>query len=236
MPNDVAMNCPHRKIEPTLDRWTEAHWNLHQIERNYHHPEPFRYSFNGFVRVIKEVSQILKMDLQNEADYQVVIKPLIDAMRQDTLLKKLATQRDFVVHRGMLELKSIGYAGTTRGKNLKMGLGFDVAPTESSDEGFLRFARGLKGHWELQQMLGLGDEDLRPCIQREWRLEEFGDTDLLELAVEAWRKTGATISDLVVHFGGEPLDLSLSCSHSPEQTRLKIYSYADFEAAMNAEP
>lgn len=229
------MSCPHSKIEPSLDRWTEAHWNLHQIERSYHHPEPFRYSFNAFVRVIKEVPQILKMDLQNDPDYRGVIKPRIDSMRQDPLLQKLATRRDLIVHRGMLEIRSTGYAGTTRGKNLKMGLGFDVAPTETSDEGFVRFARALKGHTELQQMLGIGDEDLLPCIQREWLLEEFGDTDLLKLAVEAWRKTGATISDLIVHFRGEPLDLSLSCSHSPEQTRLKIYSHADFESAMNAE-
>ena len=230
------MSCPHSRIETSLDRLAEAHWNLHQIERNYHFPEPFRYSFNASVRVIKEVSQILKMVLQNEPDYRSVIKPMINAMRQDTLLKELATRRNFIVHQGMLEMKSTGYAGTTRGKNLKMGLGFDVAPTETSDDGFLRFARSLKGNKELQQKLDLGDEDLYPCIQREWLLEEFGDTDLLELAIKAWRKTGATISDLVVHFGGEPLDLSLLCLHSPERTRLKIYSHADFEAAMNAEP
>ncbi len=227
------MNCPHHKIETSLDRWAEAHWNLHQIERNYHYPEPFRYSFNAFVRVIKEVSQILKMDLQNESDYGSIIKPMIDDMREDVLLKQLALRRDFIVHRGMLAMKSKGYAGTTRGRNLKMGLGFDVWPTETSDEGFVRFALSLKDHVELQQMLGLGDEDLYPCIQREWLLEDFGDTDLLELAIDAWRQTGTTISQLVVHLGGEPLDLSLSCSHSPEQTRMKIYSFAEFEAAMH---
>ena len=229
------MSCPHSKIETSLDRWTEAHWNLHQIERNYHLPEPFRYSFNAFVRVIREVSRILKMDLQNESDYKIFIKPLIDEMRSERLLRTLATQRDFIVHRGILEMKSRGYAGTTRGWNLKMGLPFEVGPSETSDEGFVRFARWIQGRDELQKILGLGDDDLYPCIHREWLLEEFGETDLLDLAIDAWRKTGTTISQLVVHFGGEPLDLSLSCSHSAKETRLKMYTYAQLEAAITDE-
>src|SRR5437660_4540968 len=111
------MTCPHAKIEGSLDRWAEAHWNLHQIEQHYHFPEAFRYSFNAFVRSLKEVPQILKMDLQNEPDFASTIKPMIDHMREDPLLRKLAIHRDFVVYRGMFEMKSKGYFGTKRGRN-----------------------------------------------------------------------------------------------------------------------
>ena len=176
---------------------------------------------------------MLKMDLQNEADYRSFIKPLVDSLRQDQLLNTLGEKRNFVVHQGMLEIKSKGSAGSTRGNaKIKMGVGFNVPAWESSDDAFLRFAKSCERHKDFRGLLGLDDDDLFPCIQREWLLKEFGDRDLLELAIDAWRKTGAIISQLVVHFGEQPLDLSLSCGHAPEQTRMKIYTRKQFRDAM----
>ena len=231
------MSCPHAKIQASLDRWHEAHWQLHQIEQHYHDPEPFRYSFNAFIRVIKEVQQILKMDLQNERDYHSFIKPLVDTLRQDPLLSTLGKKRDFVVHHGMLDIRSKGTAGSTRGgPKIKMGVEFDVSPQESSDDAFRRFARTCKGHPDFCGLLGLQDDDLFPCIQRVWLLQEFDDRDLLELAIAAWRETGTVISKLVEHFGGGALDLMLACAPAPEDVRMRKYSRKQFADAMSALP
>lgn len=32
--------CAHANLELSLDRWQECHWFLHQMEANYHEPEP----------------------------------------------------------------------------------------------------------------------------------------------------------------------------------------------------
>lgn len=225
------MICPHSKIGTSLDRWSEAHWNLHQIEKHYHFPEPFRYSFNAFLRVIKEVYQILKMDLQNEPDFKSFIKPLVETLRDDALFSTFSKQRDFVVHQGMLDLRSSGTVGSTRGRGIKIGFGFNVLPTENSDDAFRRYAIACRKTPGSASFFGWEDEELFPCIERVWLLNEFGNRDLLELAIEAWRKVGEVISKLVVHFGGEPLDLTLSCGHAPEEIRLRIYSKQDYEDA-----
>lgn len=229
------MSCPHSKINTSLDRWAEAHWNLHRIEENYHKPEPFRYSLNAFLRVIQEVYEILKKDLQNEADFHSFIKPLVELLREDPLLSAMTKKRHFIVHHGMLSVKSKATAGSTRGGGrLKIGVGFDIPTWESSDAALIRFAQQCKSNKNFYGLMGLDDDDLYPCIQRVWLLPEFGDRDLLELAIEAWRKVGQIISKLVIHFGGEPLDLSLSCGHSPERVRLKVYSKQQWYSAMNA--
>lgn len=44
--------CAHSNLELSLDRWQECHWHLHQMEANYHNPEPFRYSLNSFIAAV----------------------------------------------------------------------------------------------------------------------------------------------------------------------------------------
>jgi hypothetical protein len=63
-------NCPHSYIESALDRWVESHWHIHQMEVNYHTPDLFRYCVNSFIRSIREVPQLLSMELQNHIDYK----------------------------------------------------------------------------------------------------------------------------------------------------------------------
>jgi hypothetical protein len=93
-------------IEASLDRWTEVHWNIHQIEGNYHFPDGVRYSFNALLRAAKEIPQILSMELQGHPDYSSVLRPLLEKLRIDPLFDLLSHKRDFVVHRGMLEAHS----------------------------------------------------------------------------------------------------------------------------------
>lgn len=74
--------------------------------------------------------QLLSMELQNHAHYQSKLKQIIHSINTDDLLALLHKKRDFIVHRGMLELFSKGMVGTTEGRGVKIGIPFHVHPNE----------------------------------------------------------------------------------------------------------
>lgn len=221
------MTCSHSQVTAALDRWSECHWHIHQMEANYHEPEPFRYSLNSFIRALKEVPQILKMELQNHPLYAAELKPAIDATRSNELLKKLGNQRDFIVHQGMLDLASKGQIGTTEGRGFKIGIGFNVAPFESSNEAYERYKEMCRSSPVFRGAFG-PDCDSQPFLRREWKADDLGDTELLELSLLAWRALGEAISSMVQLLGGEALDLSMPCLHSPERVKTRSFSQSEF--------
>ncbi len=85
------------------------------MEENFHSPDAFRYSANAFIRALKEIPQILKMELQNHPQYRSSIKATIDQLYSDPLFSLLSRKRDFIVHHGVLQLHSSGFVGTTEG-------------------------------------------------------------------------------------------------------------------------
>ena len=221
------MSCVHEKIALSLDRWQEVHWQIHQIEKHYHSPEGVRYSFNALIRAAKEIPQLLSMELQNRPDYQGQIKPRLDELRADPLFSLLSNKRDYVVHRGMLDVHSSGRIGTTEGHGFKIGFAFSVGPWESSEEAYARFTEVCRSDKEKRRMMG-PDCDSWPMLQRKWVLPDLPDEDFLSIAITAWRTCGTKLSEILVHLGGEALDTELRCAHDPERVRSKEYSQAEF--------
>ena len=221
------MNCVHKSIESSLDRFSEAHWQIHQIEQHYHSPEGARFSFNAFIRAIKEIPQILLMELQNRSDYSTIIKPKIETLKENSLFFLLSKKRDYVVHKGMLDVHSSGTIGTTEGRGFKIGFSFAVAAWETSDEAYSRFIKVCRSDTFLRELMG-PDCDSWPILQRKWCLPDFPDQDFLSVAVTAWETCGTVISEILVHLGGEPLDTTLLCAPDPDKVRRKEYSQADF--------
>jgi hypothetical protein len=221
------MGCPHAPIEAALDRWSECHWHIHQMEANYHTPDLFRYSLNSFLRAVKEIPQILKMELQNHPEYKSQFKVLIDSLRSNELLSLLHKKRDFIVHQGMLEILSKGSAGTTEGRGIKVLIGFNVAPHETTQEAYERFKALCKANKFIRGIAG-PDCDSWPIIRREWKVPEFADRELLELSIDAWALIGQVVSEIVVILGGGKLDLSFSCKHEPETVKTMEFSQVEF--------
>ncbi|WP_299011323.1 hypothetical protein [uncultured Shewanella sp.] len=224
---EEIMNCPHTKIEAALDRWSECHWYVHQMEENYHTPDLFRYSLNSFIRALKEIPQILKMELQNELSFKRQFKPIIDLLNNNELLSKLKKKRDFIVHQGMLEVESSGCIGTTEGRRIKMSVSMHVEPHETTQEAYDRFKDMCRNNPVLREMVG-PDCDSWPMIRREWKTSDFTGKELLQLAIDAWSLVGEVISKIVQIMGGEPLDLSFSCRHDPEKVKIVEFSQHDF--------
>jgi len=196
------------------------------MEANYHSPDLFRYSLNSFIRAVKEIPQILKMELQNHSQYSSVFKPLIIKLYSNELLSVLYKKRDFIVHQGMLNVLSTGVAGTTEGRGIKMATGFKVEPYETTEEAYEKFKALLRKNHIIRHVIG-PDCDSWPMIRREWRIPELS-SELLEVSVSAWKLCGDVISEIVVEFGGEPLELSLSCRHDPERVKTMEFSQQEF--------
>lgn len=221
------MHCIHKHIEASLDRWQEVHWQIHQIENHYHEPDGVRFSFNALIRAAKEIPQILSMELQNRDDYREHIRPILDDLKDDPLFSLLSKKRDFVVHRGMLEIHSSGSIGTTEGRGWKIAFPFRVEPWESSNDAYLRFRETCKRDKGIRNLMG-PDCDSWPMLQRKWLLPEFPDDDFLEVAVTTWRTSGAAISRILTHLGGDNLGTELLCAHDPEKVRNREYSQEEF--------
>ena len=102
------------RIESSLDRFQEAHFWIHALERYYHDAEPFRWHLNAFLRALKEVPQLITMELQNEAGFVAWFRDHRGKLASDPLLNILSKRRDFVVHRGMLLPDSRGTLGICR--------------------------------------------------------------------------------------------------------------------------
>jgi hypothetical protein len=216
------MPLPHEKIEASLDRFKESHWWIHQMEDHYHFADPFRYSFNAFIRSLKEIPQLIKMELQNEKDFKSWFKDKDEALKSDPLISFLSKKRDLVVHRGMLVPLSKAFIGITEGRGMKRGLSFDIHPLEDSDEAMSRYLEVAKGKGDFLQLL-FPDEESLPCIMRQWRIEEFKDTELWSLSIAAWQKVGEVLSVTLEWLGGSSLDLSLSCRHSRQNVYIRMY-------------
>lgn len=57
------------RISSSLDRFHEAHFWVHALESYYHRADLFRWHLNAFLRALKEVPQLIGMELQNEAGF-----------------------------------------------------------------------------------------------------------------------------------------------------------------------
>jgi hypothetical protein len=212
----------YEKLAPALDRFHEAHFWIHMLEQYYHSADPFRWHLNAFLKSTKEVPQLIKMALQNEAGFKAWYADHAQRLQDDPLLELLSKHRDFVVHRGMLQLSSRGTLGITEGRGIKLGLSIPVHPLEDSDAAMERYLRVVAKNGDTFGFLA-EDEDSLPCVQREWRLPQL-ESEIVEASAAAWLRLGNTISDVLRWLGADPPPLSLDCRHSSQQVQFKLFS------------
>src|SRR5712671_1061887 len=91
----TADEAIYEKISASLDRFQEAHFWLHMVEQYYHAADPFRWHLNAFLRALKEVPQLLQMELQAHPDFKVWFAPKRRALADDPLIGVLSRHRDF---------------------------------------------------------------------------------------------------------------------------------------------
>ena len=106
-PSSCANHKLLEQISSSLDRLEEAGWFIRLMEENYHYADRFRWSLNSFLRALKEVQQILTMELQQNKEASR-LKVRREELSSDGLLSILFKQRDIVVHKQMLKPASSG--------------------------------------------------------------------------------------------------------------------------------
>jgi hypothetical protein len=126
----------------------------------------------------------------------------------------------------MLNILSSGIAGTTEGRGIKMAVGFKVEPYETTEEAYEKFKFLLRKNPVIRGVAG-PDCDSWPMIRREWKIPELS-TELLEVAISAWKLCGEVISEIIVQLGGTALELSFSCRHDPEKVKTMEFSQQEF--------
>lgn len=211
------------KIESALDRFQEAHYWIHMLEDNYHHANQFRWYLNSFIKSLKEIPQIIQIELQNETNFRKWYRLKRDQLNNDALLKALSKHRDLIVHKGMLIPNSHAQIGITEGRGMKMGITFTVHPLEDSDYAMERYLQYAAENGDSFGLL-TPDEDSLPCVFRLWRLKGF-EEEVVDLCAKAWLKVGKLIADVLNWLGENQIpELSLDCRHTSQQMQYKIYS------------
>jgi hypothetical protein len=222
------------KLLPALDRQNEAHWHLHQMDANYHHADPFRYSLNSFLRSIKEIPQQVQMALQHEAGFKAWFANEYAELKSDSLFQQFAKHRDFLVHQGMLVPTSYVHIGTTRdGETFKVGIPFPIDVLEDSDDAMTRFVAACgKSDLLYGLAVGHGDDSQVPCVRRVWRLASFPDEEVRTVAVRAWKRVGSLLNATLTWLGHARTSYeSFPClpSHEAPATMFRVYESRLFD-------
>ena len=187
--------CPNRvifeKLESSFDRLREAEWTIDLMKMHYHSADSFRWSLNCFLRSLKEVAQIILMEIQDNPDARSLFKTIKTNLNDDELISFLFKQRDIIVHKQMLKPNSSAFVGFTKGRGLKLGFKFPLNPLEDSEIGIKKYIHFLikskeKDFFGFLYMDPDDDCGEYSCVQREWKLEEFPDTEIIDLATHAW--------------------------------------------------
>lgn len=117
--------------------------------------------------------------------------------------------------------------GITEGNGFKLGIKYDVYPYETSTEAYHRFLRICKEK-ESPKILAVPDCDSWPMIEREWKLPNWPEIDVLSASVEAWAFSGNIINNILEAIGGEVIDFSLNCMQDLNSVKRLEFSKDEF--------
>lgn len=164
------------RIPASLDRFQEAHFWIHGLESYYHHASHFRWHLNAFLKALKEVPQLLQMELQSEQGFTTWFREHRNRLYKDPLIAFLSKQRDIIVHQRMLIPDSRCAVGITELRGMKFGMGLNIDPRNDSDHAMHRYLLVAAERGDFLGIL-IPDEDSIPCMhtptditQEDWQI------------------------------------------------------------------
>ncbi|MPY21411.1 hypothetical protein [Shewanella sp. YLB-07] len=192
------MKCPNsaavKALGSSMDRLNEAQWYVELMQDNYHTANKFRWALTGFLRSIKEIPQIISMEVQQHAELKDWYKEVRKDIQNDPIVKYLSKQRDVVVHKKTLETASSATVGFVRGKQLKLGISVPINPRYDSVEGILMYIDAAARDTDFLGILYTEDDGSgeRSAVIREWKLPGYEDVEVTTLCKHAWELMGKT--------------------------------------------
>ena len=221
--------CPNtevfRKLASTFDRLEESAWFIQLMQDNYHSSNKFRWSLSAFLKSLKEVTQLLIMETQTEKQISGEITAKRKDLFNDPIIEYLNKQRDITVHKSMLMPNSSGSIGFTRGRGMKLGIGFPIDPLQDSVEAVKRYIAIVAKEEDFLGILyteedGSGEYT---CVERHWYLSEFPDTEITALSITAWYKVAQVVVEVGNLLGAELVIPSLELK-DPNKLNFEIYN------------
>jgi hypothetical protein len=201
--------CPNKevfvKLPSSFDRMDEAAWFIRLMEENYHNADKFRWSLNSFLRTLKEIMQVVTVEVQHDKKLIELTAKKKAELSSDPLLSYLFKQRDIVVHQSMLKPLSKGYIGFTRGRGLKLGVGLPIDPLVDSVQAILKYISHAAKSSDFMGILyteedGSGEYT---CVKREWKMSQFPNIEITQLAANAWEKVAQAFFDIAAAKGAQ---------------------------------
>jgi len=191
--------CP---IPLTHDRLSEVHYWWHEMARNYHEPDQFRYSLGAFVQAARSVTFMLQKEQDVFADFSWY-ESWVETAKKDSAMSWLQSARTTVVHRealipgSTLQLRCIGNPRQPDGED-------DVDPP-----------RVVSPFQCTHHYIYSGPPtDHAHEFERRWSMEGLKDRELLEVCADCYDRL-----DDLVHFAHQQLGATMKSSRREGSSR-----------------
>jgi hypothetical protein len=185
--------CP---IPLTHDRLSEVHYWWHEMARNYHEPDQFRYSLGAFVQAGRSVTFMLQKEKHVFADFSWY-QSWVEKAEKDSAMSWLQSARTNVVHRealipgSRLELRCIGDPRHPHGENDDDPKVWVVSPFQCT-------------HYYIH---AAPFTDHAHEFERSWSMEGLEGRELLEVCADCFDRL-----DVLMHFAHQQLGAPMESS------------------------
>lgn len=183
--------CP---IPNTHDRLHETHYWWHEMARNYHEPDPFRYSLGAFIQSARSVTFMLQKEERQFEDFSWYRKWAEEAGSHATL-RWLKEIRPAFVHRQALKTESWV---DLRCIDNPRHPGID----EDDDVGKSLINPFICTH---KLIASLPREDHPHEFERYWSIEDLNGRELLEACPEIYESLDSLVSEAHRRLGAKTL-------------------------------
>jgi hypothetical protein len=169
--------CPLYQAD---DKGAEAHYFLERMMVTYHDPDPFRWNLNAFVQALRSITFYIQKLLKHQDGFEAWYAAQQALMKADPLLQKFVEGRNILVKQRNLYVESAAVIGVYRYRKPRLGMHVNV-PVYVSSRDLLKRADSLN---LLDAERSAEEEEYG--VEREWRVPELGDGNVLDLCDEAW--------------------------------------------------
>jgi len=204
--SEPEVGCP---IPSAHDKLGEAHYFIHELIKNYHFPDEFRYSLSAFFQAARSTTLMIQSELAHYPGFDEWWKAKQELMKNDAELKLSNEFRVTTFHKSSLIPGSRIFAGHFKYGRPKSGLVMPLSPMTPTLEAFLS-ARRLLANQEHPHRQWSGEE----CgIQRTWQLSEIPERELVEFCIGCWEKIAVVVAE-AHSWRGATFETEAKCKHS----------------------
>lgn len=188
--------CP---IPDTHQKFKEAAYFLAKSAEHYHVPLEFQFNLNAFIQALRNITFILQSEPGKPEGFDSWYASKQTEMRQSDLLRRFVQARNIVVKQSSLKARSTAWSGLYRGYHFKLGKQHPV-PLLAPSEWVLERLKKRVGFFLDEEHSQVGEQF---GVQRTWVVEELGESEVLELCLQALNYFGALVAEAHRLFGAE---------------------------------